>query len=459
MPDNKDVADNARNPADCDPVSPDAPTNVASSAEAVNTGAPTAAPADAATGQSPDSAAADDERDAADRRANCQKLFEIIRSCAAPTILTKKWDFLGEQDNLLRIDMPPGEFVEVLAQDYPVESLTELGLLERVEDELRLPSCLDDDTQLYVKIDDDKQTLAFFTGNEFLFPMTRTALDYALERIPPDSTHEPVTLFVLASQDAVEVMQRLGLRAVSSENLEALGRHDVQRLFCVDERNDFGWRYYLLLVDFDVARLDNQPTAPIGEVIKRLADAADVYSIDPARRFGVCRPTGYEFHLLERAIAFEDSAQICQLFEKWSATAKSVRINSWRTHFDTAAASYSVARAALSRALENPNEIARRAEVIVALPAYRAAGKGAVVEKFYEAADRASDPFDQVDLMAAADYAETFLECDPLVRAGEAVLAGQIPLSARDLQVELFEQRQRCMVEFRRIRRDRKAKH
>ena len=61
--------------------------------------------------------------------------------------------------------------------------------------------------------------------------MTRTALDYALERIPPDSTQAPVTLFIVESQDAVEVMQRLGLPAVSGEGLEALGRHDVQRLF------------------------------------------------------------------------------------------------------------------------------------------------------------------------------------------------------------------------------------
>ena len=60
--------------------------------------------------------------------------------------------------------------------------------------------------------------------------------------------------------------------------------------------------------------------------------------------------------------------------------------------------------------------------------------------------------------MAAAGYAETFLDSDPLVRAAEAVLAGQTPPSARELQEESFEQRQRCMVELRRIRRDRKAK-
>ena len=125
-----------------------------------------------------------------------------------------------------------------------------------------------------------------------------------------------------------------------------------------------------------MARLENRPTAAIGEVIKRLADAADVYGIDPARRFGVCRPSAHEFQVLERATTFEDSAQICQLFEKWSAAAKSVRINSWRTHFDTEVASFSVARAALTRALQLSNDVARRAEVFVALPAYREAGQG-----------------------------------------------------------------------------------
>ena len=92
--------------------------------------------------------------------------------------------------------------------------------------------------------------------------------------------------------------------------------------------------------------------------------------------FGVCRPSPHEFQVLERAISFEDSAQICQIFESWSAAAQSVRINNWRTHFETEAASFSVARAALTRALEQPNDIVRRVEVPAALAAYRAAGKG-----------------------------------------------------------------------------------
>jgi hypothetical protein len=371
-------------------------------------------------------------------------------------VLSRKWDFLGGDDNLLRIDMLASEFVAALEQDYTIEALTELGLYERVDDELQLPSWLDDDAHIYVAIDQDKRTLSFSNGKEFLFPMTRTALDYALERIPPDSTQ--ASLFIVDSQDSVDVMQRLGLRAVSGEGLEVLGSDHVQELFSGDQRSDFGWRFYLLLVDFNVARLEDRPTAAIGEVIKRLADAADVYGIDPVRRFGVCRPSAHEFQVLERAASFEDSAQICQLFEEWSAAAKSVRIHSWRAHFNSETRSFSAASSALTNALLQSNEFIRRAEVLVALPAYRAASRGPVMQKFYEDIDRASDPFDQVDSMAAASYAEIFLDSDPLVRAGEAVLAGQTPPSLRELQAESLDQRQRCIVELRRIRRDRKVK-
>lgn len=255
MAENKDVTDHEPNPADNGPMSPDAQINVSSPPAAVNAGAPTAAPADAATEQSTEAeaeaaaAAAAVERDASETRARFQEFFAIIRSCTAPNVRSEKWGFLGE-DDLLRIDMPPIELVAALRQDLTVEALTWLGLNEGVDDELRLPSWLDGDAHLYAAIDEDKHTVAFSRGNEFLFPMTRTALDYALERIPPDSTQAPVTLFIVESQDAVEVMRRLGLRAVSSEGLEALGRHDVQRLFCGDERNDFGWRYHFVARGF-----------------------------------------------------------------------------------------------------------------------------------------------------------------------------------------------------------------
>ena len=53
-------------------------------------------------------------------------------------------------------------------------------------------------------------------------------------------------------------MHQLGLHSVVCEGLEKLDSHDVRKLFSGDRRTDFGWRYFLLLVDFDVARLENQ---------------------------------------------------------------------------------------------------------------------------------------------------------------------------------------------------------
>jgi hypothetical protein len=72
--------------------------------------------------------------------------------------------------------------------------------------------------------------------------------------------------------------------------------------------------------------------------------------------------------------------------------------------------------------------------------------------------DRASDPFDQVDGIAAAGYAEDFFDNDPLVRAAEAVLAGRPRPSDRELHEELFKERQRSLDQLRRIRRDRKGR-
>jgi hypothetical protein len=451
-----DVFDNQRSPADNGPVVRDAQTN-GSSSPAVDADAPTAAPADAASEPSTEAAAAGVEPDVL-RAQLFHELAEFIRDCTAPPVLVGKWDFLGEQNSLLRIDMLPIEFVEVLAQNYSSEAVAELGLYERVDGELRLPSCLEGDAPLYVAIDEANRKLRFSRGNNLLFPLTRTAADHALERIPPDSTQATDTLFIADSQDAVEVMQQLGLRAVSAEGLDALGRQNVQGIFSGDQRSDFGWGYYLLLMDFDLTRLENRPTPGIGKVITRLADAELVYDIDPARRFGVCRPNRDEFQSLERATIFGDSAKICELFEKWSAAAKSVRINSWRTHFDVAPTSFSAAKAELTRGLRQKNDVCRRVEVFAALSAYCAAGAESVITKFAKAIDGARDPFEQVELMAAAGYAEIFFATDPLVRAAEAVLAGQTPPSPLELQEEMFERRQQCLIEVRRICRDRRGK-
>ena len=80
----------------------------------------------------------------------------------SPPYSLKNGTSLASKTNWLRIDMPPIEFVAALEQDYTVEFLTELGLYERVDDELRLPSWLDGDAPLYVTIDEDNGTYCFF---------------------------------------------------------------------------------------------------------------------------------------------------------------------------------------------------------------------------------------------------------------------------------------------------------
>ena len=395
--------------------------------------------------------------DDSETRGEFQALCQIIRTCTVLTELSEKWNFLGGRGDLLRIDMLPTDFVTAMEHELTPEELAKLGLHERVADELRLPSWLDNNIELYVAIDESNQTFAFSTGNKFLFPMTRTALDQALERIPPDFSQAPLTLFIVESSEAAELMQRLGLESVSCTGLEELDGDDVRRLFSGDQQSDFGWRFSLLLVDFDVVRLKNRPSAALEEVINRLADAQAVYGVDPSRRFGVCRPTTCEFQCLEHATAFKDPAQIRHMFENWSTAARRVTVGNWRSQLALERLSFSSARRELTHALQLPNGFARQFAVQAAFPAYRAASKEAVMQKFFDAIDRARDPFDQFDMMAAASYAEIFLDNDPLVRAAEAVLAREIPASAGELCDESFEQRRRCMLELRRIR-DRQLK-
>jgi hypothetical protein len=134
------------------------------------------------------------------------------------------------------------------------------------------------------------------------------------------------------------------------------------------------------------------------------------------------------------------------------------KVANWRILLRRPALTYSKASAALRRALEQKDLYLRRVEVKAALPAYRAICQRALLAKLNQAVDGAEDVLDQLELVAACDYAAMFFESDPLLQAAEAVLAGTTPPSTRELNDEQFEKRLRCLNELRRIHRNRRPK-
>jgi hypothetical protein len=386
-----------------------------------------------------------------------QELWEVIESCAAPGMYPKQLDFLRRQDGWVRIDMEPAEFVAALEQDYSVRMMVTLHLREVVGGEIRLSSWLEGAGCLFAKIDDEG-SIRFSRRDNMLFPLGCTALDYALERVPPDANESQASLFIVDSRDSVEILQRLGLPAVTSDGLESLEAADIQKMFDGDPRSDYGWRHFLVLLDFDVANFTNQPTAAMGAVIERFADTADVYRIDPGRRVALCRLSADEFHRLERAAKLKDAEQVRQIIEDCATAARGLKIDCWRSFLSAKAPSLSEARAALIRALGRPDDPLRRSTVRDALAEYLAAVKRTVTDRLWTDIDHAGDPIEQLKGMEAAYYADVFLANDPLIRLAEAVLAGRDLPSARELQDDAFEKLQKCMAGFRRIYRERKPR-
>jgi hypothetical protein len=114
MPDDMDVAANVPDASHDDPNSPDVQDNFASPPWAVEANASTASTPDAAAEPSTEPAAPGVDARAAQRRV--QEFREFLRSCTAPLRLAKPWSFLGEDDEWLRIDMSPVEFLDVMKE-------------------------------------------------------------------------------------------------------------------------------------------------------------------------------------------------------------------------------------------------------------------------------------------------------------------------------------------------------
>ena len=111
-------------------------------------------------------------------------LCEHIRSFAAVDLRSEQWNFLAAQ-TICSVSTRCQPSLSPPANRFLREELASLGLFERVGDELQLSSLVDDNVELYVKIDESDQTITFSAGSEFLFPLKRTALDYALDAQNP----------------------------------------------------------------------------------------------------------------------------------------------------------------------------------------------------------------------------------------------------------------------------------
>jgi hypothetical protein len=75
---------------------------------------------------------------------------QFVSSCAADAMLSPKWHFLLSLSGRRLIDCETVDFIECLERDFGSEVVVELGLKERVGDQLRLSTWLDVEAPLFV---------------------------------------------------------------------------------------------------------------------------------------------------------------------------------------------------------------------------------------------------------------------------------------------------------------------
>ena len=293
--------------------------------------------------------------------------------------------------------MTPAEFEVEMLEYFPPEFLLARGLFERVGEDVQLVASLVRDATLLVEIDKSNDTIIFSSDDEKLVPYGHTAVQCGLQRRPEASAEPTQNLWVVGSDEEVEILKRLKLPAVLSDGLETIRKPEIEGLFAGTHRSDADWQYDLILVDFDVANLINQPATAIGGITKRLATAANVYAIDVSRRFTLLRPTANEFELLEQAVDFQDSERISQLLKTWGEVAKGARFDSGITHDRREVASFTAASQTLARVLQSKTLVP--SSVSEALETYRAVGRDPVIQKFHKQVEMTGDPFTKMNLL------------------------------------------------------------
>jgi hypothetical protein len=378
------------------------------------------------------------------------ELSQVVTAYTVPWS-PRRWDFLPNEMGA-RIEASPLEFVKLLENEFGKSILTELGLHEQVGDELRLPACFVEDADLYVTIDKENRTFKFRAIHQPEVP--RRALDYALVQATQECA--PYIVFVTDSESSADILRLLGLHSVTCDGLESLVKSDLDKIFDAGRDLELRWRYYLILLDFDVVCLQNKPTDAIGEVIRWLADAEQAFRIDLARRFAVCRPDAIDFERLDKAIAFKDAVQVTRVFQQWSIIARAAKVASWYSYVETGPITFSAAHEELQRAIELPMPLARQT-IEIALSSYRDTYRR-FIRQLRNEAQREADVYEKIEKLAGVAAAEAFFDVDLLVQAAEFVLENQIRPPMHELRQQALEQQMRYLSSFRANRTTRKRK-
>jgi hypothetical protein len=361
---------------------------------------------------------------------NRKRNFEATKAMITPCLVVppRNWEFLFAPDRRAEVDMDTAEFFAIVEEGWGEDRLLESRIYERCGDTVRLADRMDVDAPLFVTFDEEEGEVYFTWNEDSLFSLACTALEYATAANSAESAGQENQLFVCDSPDAARIVQRLGLPAVSCDGLEAIGHQDIKRLFG-DGHRGHGWKYFLVLLDFDLCQLDPQPTAALADVIARLTDAADVYGVDLSERFAVCRPNASEMQRLRRAVGFADPSAVRQLLDEWAAHAVNSPISDWQGLLHTEGVRLSTARAELKRAIAfgRRDPSARQSRVEAALQDYKTALEAKIVQPFDTQLDTVADGYEALEIMHTRDIASSVLQTDLLLCEAEAVIADAPP--------------------------------
>ncbi len=245
-------------------------------------------------------------------------------------------------------------------------------------------------------------------------------------------------LLICESADDTYVLRQLGFQALEANDFLELTGTYFQSLFEGDQRTDHAWRYRLIVMDWDVADLNDTRRPTLQALIKRLADVQTVYGIDPRRRFSVSRPEPHDFAVIQSAVSLEDLTSIAMAIRQtWDGSKRA----QWSAYLERGELTLPHAKAQLARAIDRARCFPNRSEVEEARDAFLRAGSRYTVAPIDALLDAATNPFTTRLLMHEADLAQDDLESHHLVVAANKYLANESLPPAGVQDVDYIEDR------------------